>query len=166
MIMIGAVDANWAIGYKKDMLIHLPLDLKRFREFTTGNIIIIGRKTLESFPEGKPLKNRINIVISSDTNYHVPGAVVVHSIEEALKKSEELAERESCEIFVAGGGQIYSQMEKYCDEAWVTYIYHEFENSDTYFPKLDDKLDWKLLAVSDIQEYNGIKYEYRFYIRE
>lgn len=163
MIMIGAVDSNWAIGYRKDMLIHLPADLKRFRELTTGNIIIIGRKTLESFPEGKPLKNRINIVVTSDRNYDMPGIIAVHSIEEAVAKAEELASGNSMEIFVAGGGQIYEQMEKYCDEALVTYIYHEFENCDTYFPRLDDKPEWKLVSVSELQQFNDIKYEYRFY---
>lgn len=163
MIMIGAVDANWAIGYRKDMLIHLPLDLKRFRELTTGNIIIIGRKTLESFPEGKPLKDRVNIVVTSDMEYDVPGVIVVHSIEEAVAKAEEIAAENTMSIFVAGGGQIYEQMEKYCDEALVTYIYHEFENCDTYFPNLDEKTEWKLVGVTDLQEFNDVRYEYRLY---
>ncbi len=166
MIMIGAVDANWAIGYRKDMLIHLPLDLKRFRELTTGNIIIIGRKTLESFPQGKPLKDRVNIVITSDREYNVPGAVVVHSIEEAVTKAEEIAVKNSMSIFVAGGGQIYEQMEKYCTEALVTYMYHEFEKCDTYFPNLDDNSEWELVSVTDLQEFDDIKYEYRLYKRE
>ena len=166
MIMIGAVDANWAIGYRKDMLIHLPLDLKRFRELTTGNIIIIGRKTLESFPEGKPLKNRINIVVTSDREYAVPEAVVVHSIEEAVEAAEKISVENSMSIFVAGGGQIYEQMEQYCDEALVTYIYHEFENCDTYFPRLEDKPEWKLVATTDLQNFDDIMYEYRLYKRE
>lgn len=165
MIMIGAVDANWAIGFNKDMLIHLPLDLKRFSELTTGNIIIIGRKTLESFPYGKPLKNRINIVISSDKEYDKEDTVVVHSIEDAVSEALRIAEDNSMKIFVAGGGQIYEQMLQYCDEALVTYIYHEFENCDTYFPRLEAKHEWNLVSVSGLQTFNDIKYEYRLYRR-
>ena len=86
MNIIVAVDNNWGIGYKNDLLVRIPNDQKFFREKTTGNVVIMGRKTLESFPEGKPLKNRTNIVITSDKSYKVDGAIVVHSIEEALRK--------------------------------------------------------------------------------
>jgi dihydrofolate reductase len=85
MNLIVAVDNNWAIGYKNDLLISIPDDMKFFRETTTGNVIIMGRKTLNSFPNGKPLKNRVNIVITKDTNFKADGAIVVNSIEEAVK---------------------------------------------------------------------------------
>ena len=79
MNLIAAVDKNWAIGYKNQLLVRIPEDQKWFRESTTGKVVIMGRKTLESFPNGRPLKNRTNIVITSDMNYQVNDAIVVHS---------------------------------------------------------------------------------------
>ena len=84
MNLIAAVDRNWAIGYKNQLLVRIPEDQKWFRESTTGKVVIMGRKTLESFPNGRPLKNRTNIVITTDKSYQVSDAIVVHSIEEAL----------------------------------------------------------------------------------
>ena len=78
MNLIVAVDNKWAIGYKNDLLISIPDDMKFFRETTTGNVIIMGRKTLNSFPNGRPLKNRVNIVITKDTNFKADGAIVVN----------------------------------------------------------------------------------------
>ena len=85
MNIIVAVDKNWAIGYQNKLLNSIPEDMKFFRETTTGNVVVMGRKTLESFPNGRPLKNRTNVVITRQKDYEVPGAVVVHSVEEALE---------------------------------------------------------------------------------
>jgi dihydrofolate reductase len=90
MNLIVAVDNNWAIGSKNELLIRIPNDHKHFREETTGKVVVLGRKTLETFPQGMPLKNRINIILSKDPNYQVKDAIVVHSIEELL---EELKKR-------------------------------------------------------------------------
>ncbi len=83
MNLIVAVDKNWAIGKDNRMMWSIPADMKFFRETTKGNVVIMGRKTLESFPQGQPLKNRVNIVITKNPDYKVKGAVIVHSIEEA-----------------------------------------------------------------------------------
>ena len=86
MNLIVAADRNWAIGKNNKLLVSIPSDMKFFRETTKGNIVVMGRKTLESFPQGQPLKNRVNIVISGNMNYEVKGAVVVHSVKEALEE--------------------------------------------------------------------------------
>ena len=103
MNLIAAVDNNWAIGYQNSLLVRIPEDQKWFRETTTGKAVIMGRKTLESFPNKAPLKNRTNIVITKDINYKVEGAVVVHSVEEAVKAAEGFA---SEDIYVIGGESI------------------------------------------------------------
>ena len=88
MNIIVAVDRNWAIGYKNKLLVSIPADMKFFRETTSGHIVVMGRKTLESFPGGRPLKNRVNVVITKSTSYEKEGAVIVHSVPEALEYLE------------------------------------------------------------------------------
>ena len=82
MNLIASVDKNWAIGKNNSLLVSIPDDMKFFRTTTTGKVVVMGRKTLESFPNGRPLKNRVNIVLTSDKNYSVPDAIFVHSLEE------------------------------------------------------------------------------------
>ena len=98
MNLIVAVDSNWAIGSKNELLIRIPNDHKHFREETTGKVVVLGRKTLETFPQGMPLKNRTNIILSKDPNYQVKDAIVVHSIEELL---EELKKYDKENIYIA-----------------------------------------------------------------
>ena len=93
MNIIVAADKNWGIGRNNELLVSIPADMKMFREETTGKVVVMGRKTLESFPNGLPLKNRTNIVITGNRDYQVKGAVVVHSIEEALKEVEKYLEK-------------------------------------------------------------------------
>ena len=103
MNLIAAVDQNWAIGNKNELLVRIPADQKFFRETTTGKVVVMGRKTLESFPNGLPLKNRTNIVLTHDHTYKVPGAVVVHDMDEL---HEELKKYDSQDIYVIGGETI------------------------------------------------------------
>ena len=117
MRAIVCADKNWGIGYKNRLLVGIPSDMKFFRETTTGKVIVMGRKTLESFPNGMPLKNRINIVLTRDRNYEAKGAVIVHSIEEALKEVEKYPAED---VYCIGGDSIYKQMLPYCDTAHVT----------------------------------------------
>lgn len=107
---------------------------------TTGKVVVMGRKTLESFPNGLPLKNRVNIVLTKNQNYQVKGAIIVHSVEEVL---EELKKYDSEDVYVIGGEQIYRQMLPYCDTAHMTKIDHAYE-ADAYFPNLDEKEEWKI----------------------
>lgn len=162
MNLIVAVDKNWAIGQNNKLLVSIPADMKFFRETTAGAVVVMGRKTLESFPGGKPLKNRVNIVISGNKNYQVPGAIVVHSVEEAL---EEIKKYDSENVFCIGGGAIYQAMLPYCDRAFVTYIDFSYA-ADTYFPNLDADEEWKLAAESEEQTYFDLEYYFRTYVRK
>ena len=143
MNLIVAVDKNWAIGKDNKLMWSIPADMKFFRETTRENIVIMGRKTLESFPQGQPLKNRVNIVITKNPNYKVKDAVVVHSIEEAIEESKKY----EGETYVIGGESIYRAMLKYCDTALVTKIDHAFD-ADTYFPNLDADEEWEMTKIS------------------
>lgn len=162
MNIIVAVDKNWAIGKNNKMMWSIPADMRFFREKTTGHVVIMGRKTLESFPNGLPLKNRTNIVLTGNLRYHAANAVIVHTVEELLKK---LKEYDDDELFVIGGESIYRQLLPYCDTAYVTKIDHAYE-ADTYFPNLDEMPEWEITEVSEEQtsfdlEYVFSKYEKR-----
>ena len=117
MNLIVAVDKNWAIGKENKLLVSIPQDMKFFRETTIGKVVVMGRKTLESFPGGQPLKQRTNIVLTTDKNYSVKDAIVVHTIDEWL---EELKKYNDEDIYVIGGESIYRQMLPYCKLAHVT----------------------------------------------
>ncbi|MBR5578653.1 MAG: dihydrofolate reductase [Lachnospiraceae bacterium] len=149
MNLIVAVDENWAIGYKNELLIRIPADMKMFREETTGKVVVLGRKTLETFPGGQPLKNRTNIILSTRKDYQVKDAIVVHSVEELL---EELKKYRKEEIYIIGGESIYRQMLPYCTTAHVTKIDRSYE-ADAYFPNLDKEEGWKITASSEEQSY-------------
>ena len=109
MNLIVAVDKNWAIGNKGKLLVSIPSDMKFFREETSGEgkVVILGRKTLETFPGGRPLKGRVNVILTKNPNFKVEGAIVVHSVEEAL---EAVKDYEDEKVYVIGGDTIYSQI--------------------------------------------------------
>lgn len=161
MNLIVAVDKNWAIGLGNKLLVSIPADMKFFRQTTTGKVVVMGRKTLESFPGGQPLKNRTNIVITRDQNYKVKDGIVVSTIEEAV---EELKKYKEEDIFVIGGESIYRQMLPYCKTAFVTKIDHAYD-ADTFFPNLDEMEDWKLTGISEEQTYFDLEYVFARYER-
>ena len=162
MNLIVAVDKNWGIGYQNKLLNSIPEDMKYFRETTTGKVVVMGRKTLESFPNGLPLKNRTNIVITGDHTYKAKDAIIVHSIEEAL---EELKKYDTNDIYVIGGESIYRQLLPYCDTAHVTKIDHAYE-ADAWFPNLDEDPEWEITATSDEQTYFDLEYTFVKYERK
>ncbi len=158
MNLIVAVDKNWAIGKENKLLVSIPADMKYFRETTKGNVVIMGRKTLESFPQSQPLKNRVNIVITKNEEYQVKGAVVVHSVEEAIEESKKY----EGEVYVIGGESIYRAMLPYCKTAYVTKIDHAYA-ADTYFPNLDEEKDWELIGETEEQTYFDLEYVFARY---
>lgn len=160
MKIIVAVDKNWAIGKNNKMMWSIPADMKFFRETTKGNIVIMGRKTLESFPQGQPLKNRVNIVITQNKDYKMKDAVVVHSVEEALKESEKY----EGETFVIGGESIYRAMLPYCDTALVTKIDYAYE-ADTWFPNLDEDEGWEMTEEGEEQTCFNLEFAFTKYER-
>lgn len=161
MNVIVAADSNWGIGKDNKLLVSIPADMKFFRTTTTGKVVIMGRKTLESFPNGLPLKNRVNIVLTRDTNYKVKGASVVHSVEEAL---EEVKKYDTEDVYVIGGDSIYKQLLPYCQKAHVTKIDFAYE-ADTFFPNLDEMGEWKITQRSEEQTYFDLEYEFVTYER-
>ena len=162
MNIIVAADQNWAIGKDNKLLISIPADMKFFRTTTTGKVVVMGRKTLESFPGGQPLKKRTNIVLTRDKNYKVKDAIVVHSIEEVL---EELKKYDSEDVYVIGGDSIYSQMLPYCDTAHVTKIDFAYA-ADSWFPNLDEDPEWKIAEESEEQTYFDLEYTFVKYVRK
>lgn len=162
MNLIVAVDENWAIGNKNELLISIPADHKFFRQETTGKVVVLGRKTLETFPQGLPLKNRTNIILSANPSYRVKDAVVVHSVEELLKEVEQYNTED---VYIVGGESIYRQMLSYCDVAHVTKIDHGYE-ADAYFPNLDKEPEWQIAADSEEQTYFDITYHFLKYERK
>ena len=162
MNIIAAVDSNWAIGHQNSLLVRIPRDQQIFREMTEGKVIVVGRKTLESFPQKQPLKNRVNIVLSRDQGYAVRDAVVVHSVEGLL---EELKKYDQKDVYVAGGGSVYEQLLPYCDTAYITKIDYTYQ-ADVYFPRLDRMGDWQLTADSEEQTYFDLEYYFQKYERK
>lgn len=162
MNLIVAADKNWGIGKDNKLLVSIPSDMKFFRQETMGKVVVMGRKTLESFPNGLPLKNRTNVVLTSDKNYQVKDAVIVHSIDEVL---EELKKYDDDEIYVIGGGKVYEELLPYCDVAHVTKIDFAFE-ADTHFPNLDEDPEWEITVASDEQTYFDLEYTFVKYERK
>ena len=159
MNLIVAVDSNWAIGNKNQLLVRIPADHKSFREITLGKVVVLGRKTLETFPQGMPLKGRTNIILSRDPKYHVKDTVVVHSVEELL---EELKQYDTKDVYIIGGSSVYREMLPYCDVAHVTKIDRAYE-ADSYFPNLDQMEEWQITADSEEQTYFDLEYRFLKY---
>lgn len=161
MNLIVAVDKNWGIGCNNELLVSIPADMKFFRETTSGKVVVMGRKTLESFPNGLPLKNRTNIVLTRNQDYHVKGAVVLHTPEEVL---EELKKYNDEDIYIIGGESIYRQFLPYCSVAHVTRIDHAYQ-ADAHFPDLDEMEEWEITADSEEQTYFDLEYTFLKYER-
>ena len=162
MNLIVNADKNWGIGKNNELLVHIPNDMKMFRQMTTGKVVVMGRKTLESFPNGMPLPKRTNIVLTHDKDYDAKGAIVVGSKEELL---DELEEYKDEDIFIIGGGHIYEEFLPYCKVAHVTKIDHAYQ-ADTFFPNLDETGEWEITADSDEQTYFDLEYAFLKYERK
>ncbi|MBR4723130.1 MAG: dihydrofolate reductase [Clostridia bacterium] len=149
MKLIAAVSENWGIGKDNRLLFSIPKDMQFFREKTIGKTVILGRKNLESFPGGKPLKNRTNVVLTRDKNFQRDGVITVNSIDELLKLDcvDENA-------FVIGGESIYRGLLDYCDLCYITKV-HETAKSDKFMVNLDESADWQLLSETEKIEDNG-----------
>lgn len=160
MNAIVVVDENWGIGKDGDLLVHLPGDLKYYKSKTIGKHIIVGRKTLDSFPGGNPLPGRTNVVVTRNTRFEKNGCVICHSLEDAVQAVRDFNDED---VFVAGGAEIYREFFSLCDTFYVTKIYRAFE-ADSFFPNLDEK-DFAITWESDIQEEKGIQYRFLKYVR-
>lgn len=162
MNIIAAVDSNWAIGCQNSLLVRIPRDQQMFREMTEGKVIVAGRKTLESFPQKQPLKNRVNIILSRDRSYVVKGAIVVHSVGELMEELKGYADED---IYVVGGASVYEQLLPYCNTAHITKIDYAYQ-ADAFFPRLDEMPEWALVADSEEQTYFDLEYYFLKYERK
>ena len=161
MNAIVAVDKNWAIGRENDLLFSLPTDMKRFRTLTSGGTVLMGRKTLDSFPDGKPLPKRVNIVLTRNPDFAREGAVVVSDYEEALAAA---ADVEPDKLWVIGGGSVYAALLSRCKRVYLTVVDAVAEDADTYFPNLEALPEWEVEAVSEPIEENGLTYRFIDYV--
>lgn len=162
MIAVLSADKNWGIGYKGDLLVRIPNDMKMFRTLTTDNVIVMGRKTLESFPNGQPLPKRVNIVMTQNPDYEAKGCVIVHNTEELM---EELKNYPDKQIYVVGGESIYRELLPYCEEAYVTRVDYEYQ-ADRYFPNLDEDGEWELYEEGEEETFFSIEYYFNKYRRK
>ena len=162
MNLIVNVDQNWAIGYKGKLLVSIPEDMKFFRGETTGKVVILGRKTLETFPGGQPLKNRTNIILTRNPAFQVKGAVVCHSVEEVL---EEIGKYHTQDVYVVGGDTVYKAFLPYCDVAHVTRTEHAYE-ADAWFANLEQDPEWELTGQSEEKTYFDLEFTFCRYERK
>lgn len=160
MKAIVAVDLNWGIGYNGDLLQFIPEDMKFFKQMTIRNIVIMGRETFESLPSKKPLKDRINIVLSKNESFKNEGLIICRSLDDLFR---ELKNYNTDNLFVIGGEKVYSQLLPYCTEAYVTKIKNKYV-ADKYFINLDEDNSWTLQSESEIQKYNDIQFTFNKYI--
>ena len=158
MNVIVAVDQNWAIGKDGDQLVYLSEDLKRFKSLTTGHPVILGRKTLATFPGGRPLKGRRNLILSRNTDFAPEGAEVFSDVETLRAAAPE-------DAFVIGGASVYRQLLPWCDTAYVTKIDRAFP-ADCHFPDLEQDPAWERTEESAPLEQDGIIYRYVTYRRK
>lgn len=162
MNLIAAVDNNWAIGNRGQLLVRIPNDHRMFRQQTLDKVVVYGRKTLETFPMSRPLDRRVNIILSANPDLKVSGAQVVHSVEELLAACGAYP---SEDVYVIGGASVYRQLLPYCDTAHITKVDYSYE-ADAWIPDLDADPDWEITADSDEQTYFDIAYRFVRYERK
>lgn len=165
MKIIFAVDRNWSIGIDGDMLFKISNDLHRFKNITMGNILLMGRKTLDSLPGSKALPGRDNIVLTRNKDYTNPPAMVVHSLEEAEDLIKVLDPKGEKEVFCIGGGDLVVQVLDQCDYAYITKVDEVYEPWDTCIPNLDELDDWEVESESEVMYDGDIAYRYVNYKR-
>ena len=182
MKAILSADINWGIGCDGKLLQRVPEDMKFFVKMTTGKVVIMGRETFESLPGKQPLKDRVNIVLSKNSEYdaHICNQtgksvddtgsnpvcseklIICHSITELFERLKAYSPED---IFVIGGQSIYTQLLPYCTEVYITRFEKEFE-ADRHFPDLDKMENWELAEESEPQYYNGMGFRFLKYINK
>lgn len=164
--IVAAISRTNQLGYQNKLLCHLPNDLRYFKQLTTSgehNIVVMGRKTFESI--GKPLPNRINIVLTKSKKFKHKDVFVYHSVEDILKQYKYYGESKP-NLWIIGGQTIYHQFMRYADRLYITFIDHVFENADTYFPQITD--EWQLISekYNQADENNPYNHYFRIYERK
>lgn len=154
IVLVAAAGENNELGKDNDLLWHLPDDFKRFKKITSHHFIIMGRKTFESLPGVLP--NRVHIVMTKDKKYGAEGALVVHSMDEALRKA-----KSNKDIFIIGGGDIFKKSMKIADKIELTRVHATFEDADTFFPQIPED-EWELTHSEKHEKDDKHKYAFTF----
>ncbi len=157
MKAIVAVDNKWGIGKNNDLLFSIPEDMKFFRATTLNKVVVMGSNTLKSFPNGNPLKNRTNVILSRTVKRD--DCIVVDSVEKLLQKVKQYSDEE---VFVIGGAMLYKTLLPYCSEVLVTKVDADGQ-AEVFFENLDNLSEWKLINTSDQIESNGYKITFNTY---
>lgn len=159
MKAIVNVDNNWAIGNGDLLLNRIPADMRFFKEKTTGNVVVMGRKTFMTFPGPKALPDRVNIVLTTDESWCAPDVLTCHSIDELFVQLERY---DTNTVYVIGGSAVYEILLPYCDTAFVTKV-DTAKPADKFFPNLDESEEWVLGAAGEELEHNGVKFKFTTY---
>lgn len=161
MKLIVAVNEEWGIGCEGELLSRIPDDMAFFKQKTMGKVVIMGNSTFKSLPESKPLKNRINIIMSKDTTLRIRGAIVCNSLKDIIYVSNMC---HTDDVFIIGGQSIYEQFLPYCSIAYVTKIVtRPPQKADKYFPNLDAMPSWKLVETSEKKYYRNMAYNFTIF---
>jgi dihydrofolate reductase len=162
MDLIVAADKNWGIGKDGGLLADLPSDMKYFREHTTGKVVVMGRKTLESLPGKKGLPKRTNIVLTTNPDYEAERCTIVNSEDELF---EEISKYEPEEVMLMGGGAMYNKYYKLCDKLYVTKI-DAVLDADTFIANFDEDPDFEVASESEPITENGLTFKFVVYKRK
>lgn len=157
MNLIVNVSENWAIGKNNSLLFHFSEDMKFFKSHTLEKTVVMGRKTLESFPNQKPLPKRKNIVLTRNNDFSPENVEIIHSIDELL---EQIDLENSEDIYVIGGDTVYRQLLPYCDTAFVTKVAAVTDDADAFMVNLDTHPNWEIAEESEMISEKG--YEFKF----
>lgn len=157
MQAIVAVSRSWGIGKDGQLLFRISADLQRFKALTTGHTVVMGRKTLQSLPGGRGLPNRRSLVLTRQESFTPERAETVHSLAELLALAGD-------EAFVIGGQEVYEQLLPYCTRAYVTKVFADVP-ADAFFPNLDEDPLWRAVSTGEMQEENGLIFQYVEYQR-
>lgn len=159
MHAIVCVDRNWGIGKNNGLLFHIPVDLQYFKKITENKVVVMGGNTLLSLPGGKPLPNRINIVLTDI--FTRDDCIIVPTLKELFI---ELEKHDTNDVFIIGGAMFYNTMIDYCESAYVTKVDDFCSDATAFFPNLDKKHNWSLIKESNNQEDNGYNFVFTQYI--
>lgn len=161
LILIAAVDKQWGIGFENNLLKPIPEDLKRFSQFTRGNIVVYGRKTMETFPQQKALPNRTNLLLTHNMALEMDDVIILHNLQEFFDAIIDT----TGDIYVIGGDSVYRQLIDFCDRAYITQIDDTYQ-ADAYLPNLDKDIRWQLTEEGPWQDSRtGVRFRYCTYTR-
>lgn len=163
MTAIVAVDQNWAIGKDGQLLFHISADLKRFKALTMGHPVILGRKTLATFPKGRPLPGRANLILTKNPAFRVPGMYRAQNPNRVYHSVAALLRYAPADSVVIGGESVYRSLLDWCDRVYVTKIMSTVQGADAFFPNLDADPHWCVAETEAPQEENGIRFQYVTY---